>query len=129
MEAAMPLKKIRLELARGEDFPTGSAQHGYEFVAPVGGDGRIDPKEWKIQRDRCRVVRFWGDAEHEHGQLVRVPKGNWAFHYREEGDIAVDDETGYRFADHVFRPGEYVTIRETDEEPHTFRVVKVTDVA
>jgi hypothetical protein len=29
------LKRIRLELARSKEFPMGSANHGYEFVAPL----------------------------------------------------------------------------------------------
>lgn len=123
----MALKKIRLELARAEEFPAGSAEHGYEFVAPLDNNARIDAKEWHSQRNRCRVLRFWGDAEHEHGHLVRRTGNAWAFHYRQEGDIDVDDETGYRFADHVFRPGEYVSIREADEQLQTFRVVQVTN--
>jgi hypothetical protein len=123
----MSLKKIRLELARDEDFPAGSADHGYEFVAPLNEDGRIDAGEWQEKRNKCRVVRFWGTAEREHGQLVRKRGGAWAFHYQESGDIDVDDETGYRFADHAFRRGEYVSIREDDEEMRTFHVVQVSD--
>ncbi len=124
----MPLKKIRLELARDEDFPAGSASHGYEFVAPLNNNGSIDVEEWERKRAKCRVLRFWGSAEHEHGQLVRKRGGSWAFHYRQAGDINVDDEAGYRFADHLFRNGEYVSIREDDEEMRTFRVVQVDDV-
>jgi hypothetical protein len=124
----MSLKKIRLELARDEDFPAGSADHGYEFVAPLGKDFRIDAAEWQEKRSKCRVVRFWGAAEREHGQLVRRPGGAWAFHYKDEGDIDVDDETGYRFADHAFRRGDYVSIREGGEEMRTFRVVQVSNV-
>jgi hypothetical protein len=30
------LKRIRLNLARSKEFPSGSERHGYEFVAPVG---------------------------------------------------------------------------------------------
>jgi hypothetical protein len=36
-----------------------------------------------------------------------------------------EDEAGYRFGDHVFRNGEYVSIRGGDGEIHTFRVVSV----
>ena len=36
-----------------------------------------------------------------------------------------DDEAGYRFASHAFRPGEYVSIRDEDGEMHTFQVVSV----
>jgi hypothetical protein len=124
----MGMKRIRLELARDKDFPSGSSQHGYEFVAPLDGNGRIDPAEWQKRRNECSVLRFWGSAEHEHGWLLRGPRGAWSFHYERAGDIDVDDETGYRFGDHVFRPGEYVSIREADEELRTFRVVTVIDV-
>jgi hypothetical protein len=125
----MSLKKIRLELARDEGFPVGSSDHGYEFVAPLDESGRIDAKEWESQRQKCRVVRFWGTDEHEHGHLVRKTGNAWAFHYEQEGDKNVGDETGYRLGDHVFRRGEYVSIREADEEQRTFVVVSVTDLA
>jgi len=32
------LKRIRLNLARSKEFPVGSDQHGYEFVAPLDAD-------------------------------------------------------------------------------------------
>ena len=38
-----------------------------------------------------------------------------------------DDEAGYRFGDHAFKVGEYVSIRE-DEDLRTFRVVRVQPV-
>ena len=37
------LKRIWLELARSKEFPMGSANHGYEFVAPLDSKGHIDP--------------------------------------------------------------------------------------
>ena len=124
----MSMKRIRLELARDKEFPTGSSQHGYEFVAPLDASGRINASEWHDRRDECRVLRFWGSAEHEHGRLLRRPGGAWAFHYQEAGDIDVDDEVGYRFNDHIFKTSEYVSIREADEELRTFRVTNVSDV-
>jgi hypothetical protein len=125
----MPLKRIRLELARDREFPNGSPAHGYEFIAPLGQDGKIDAAEWQRSRDKCRVFRFWGSAEHEHGHLIKRQGGSWAFKYEREGDVDVEDETGFRFADHSFRPGEYVSIREDDEELRTFNVRSVNDVA
>lgn len=123
----MALKKIRLELARDHDFPEGSNEHGYEFVAPVNADDLLDPHEWKAHRRECRATRFWGNEEPEIGHLVRKPGGHWAIHYDIHGD-ADDDESGYRFDRHRFALGEYVTIREQDDRPRTFRVVKVDDV-
>jgi hypothetical protein len=121
------LKKIRLELARDRDFPNGSRRHGYEFVAPLDEAGHIDAEQWREQRDRCRVRRFWEGQDDEVGHVVRKPGGSWAFHYDIHGD-AEDDESGYRFASHAFNPGEYVSIREQDEELRTFRVVSVNPV-
>jgi hypothetical protein len=92
----MSLSKIRLELARDHDFPIGSREHGYEFTAPLGPDGRIADAEKK--RDCCRVRRFWNGHPDEVGHLIRKPGGSWAFHYDLLGD-ADDDEAGYRFGE------------------------------
>jgi hypothetical protein len=70
------------------------------------------------------VRRFWGGDEDEIGHLVRKPGGSWAFHYDLLGD-ADDDEAGYRFGNHRFAPGEYVSIKEQDDVLRTFRVVFV----
>lgn len=124
----MTLKKIRLELARDHDFPSGSRAHGYEFIAPLTEDGHLDPEGWKKHRAECRAVRFWGDEEHETGHLVRKPGGHWAFHYDIHGDID-DDEAGYRFNSHIFRPGEYVSIHEHDDDTmRTFHVITVEEL-
>ena len=123
----MTLKHIRMELARDHDFPQGSRDHGYLLVAPLDNMDRIDAAEWKAHREQCRVTRFWGDQEHEVGHLVRKPGGAWAFHYDIHGNED-DDETGYRFGDERFRPGEYVSIREQDGEMRTFRVITAVDL-
>ncbi len=117
------LRRIRLNLARTKDFPGGSARHGYEFVAPLDADGHIDAAAWKTHRDQCRVRRFWGDEEDDIGHLVHRPGGSWAFHYDIGGDE--DDEPGYRFAQHAFKVGEYVSIKDEEGEMHTFQVVTV----
>jgi len=120
------LKRIRLNLARSKEFPTGSSRHGYEFVAPLDATGHIDLVLWRANREHCGVRRFWGDEE-EFGKLVHKPGGNehsrWVFDYDETADE--DDEAGYRFASHAFVPGEYVSIRDEDGEMHTFQVISV----
>lgn len=120
------LKRVRLELARDHDFPDGSPRHGYDFIAPLDGDGHIIAREHARLRDRCRVRRFWGEAPDEVGHIVRKPGGAWAFHYDIHGDAA-NDEAGYRFDAHAFRPGEYVSIREHDGHLRTFRVRSVVE--
>lgn len=124
----MTMYRIRLELARDPDFPAGSRDHGYEFTAPLASDGHIDKDEWKRHKDSCRVRRFWGRDDDEIGHLVIKRGGHWAFHYDIHGDED-DDETGYRFGAHAFQPGEYVSIREhDDDELRTFRVISVTEI-
>jgi hypothetical protein len=119
-------KRIRLNLARSKEFPSGSTRHGYEFVAPLDAAGHIDPAQWHKHRENCRVRRFW-NGEEEHGQLAHKPGGaehaRWVFDYGNSGET--DEEAGYRFGSHVFRLGEYVTIGDEHRELHTFRVVSV----
>lgn len=122
----MTLSKVRLEVARSPEFPNGSHLHGYEFSAPLDGDGFISPEEWKAHRSECRVVRFWGDRSHEVGHLIRKPGGSWAFHYDIHGDPD-DDDAGYRFGNHGFKLGEYVSIKDhDDDELHTYKVMAVS---
>ena len=52
-------KRIRLNLARSKEYPSGSDRHGYEFVAPLDARGHIDPKLWQQYREQCGVRRFW----------------------------------------------------------------------
>lgn len=122
----MSLKRIRLELARDRDHPEGRADCGYDLVAPLDAGGHIDAEAWHRQRARCRVRRFWTRIPDEIGHLIRKPGGSWAFHYDIHGDPD-DDESGYRFAAHVFRDGEYISIKEHDDVMRTFRVAAVTD--
>ena len=120
-------KRIVLHLARSKRFPAGSARHGYEFVAPLDGNGHIDPHLWHAHQDHCRVRRFWQGEDDQVGRLVHKPGGaehaRWVFDY--DVDSEEDDEAGYRFGAHVFAPGEYVSIRDEDGDTHTFQVVSV----
>lgn len=120
-------KRIRLELARSKDFPAGSTNHGYELIAPLDANAHIDPALWRKHRDHCGVRRFWGGKE-EIGHLLHRPGGpehaRWVFDY--DGKAEYEDESGYRFGAHEFRPGEYVSIADEAGEMHTFRVAAVT---
>jgi hypothetical protein len=121
------IKRIRLELARSKEFPTGSRRHGYELVAPLDESGHIDPQLWQRYRENCRVRRFWEGEDEQIGRLVHKPGGaehtRWVFDY--DVDRADDDESGYRFGAHKFVPGEYVSISDNDGDMHTFQVASV----
>lgn len=122
MEDALPLRKIRLELARTPDHPDGSSEHGYEFTAPLDAEGHFDADEWRAGREKCKVRRFWRGEDDQHGRLIHRG-ARWAFHYDEEEDEG--DEPIFRFDRHTFKQGEYVSITEHDGEMRTFRVVRV----
>ncbi|MEE9140053.1 MAG: hypothetical protein V3U18_04685 [Alphaproteobacteria bacterium] len=118
----MSFKRIRLELARTDDFPEGSRNHGYEFVAPLGDDGYLDVEEWKRHRKKCTVYRFWQGDDDEHGFLTLTRSGSWAFSYSPGEE---DDEPIFRFEAHPFGEGEYVSITEHDGVDRPFKVVSV----
>lgn len=120
------LKQVLLHLARTKEFPEGSARHYYRFVAPLDAEGHLDAEGWRKHRDQCRVVRSWGDEEADIGHLVHRPGGLWGFRYDIDGDEG--DEAGYRLSSHNFIPGEYVSIRDDEDELHTFRVISVVDI-
>ena len=123
----MPLKRIRLELARDAAHPEGSARHGYEFIAPLAADGHLDPEAWHAERGRCRVRRFWAGEDDEHGRLVHRGR-RWAFAYEDAPPEAGDEEEPiFKFDRHRFVEGEYVSITEHDGVQRTFRVAEVRD--
>jgi len=125
------LNRILLNLARSREFPDGSSRHGYDFIAPLDPRGHIDPVLWRKYRAYCRVRRFWDGEDDEIGRLVHKPggagHGRWVFAYGSDDDD--DDESGYKFGEHAFLPGEYVSIRGQDGKLQTFRVVAVDPVA
>lgn len=118
----MSLMLVRLELARTREFPEGSAQHGYEFAAPLDASGHLDAKGWKEMHQACTVRRFWGDQPEEHGLLVHRRDGKWVFSYRRGDD---DDEPVFRLDRHRFAEGEYVSVTEHDGIARPFKIVSV----
>lgn len=114
---------IRLRLAREPGHPAGDPAHGYDILAPLDEEGRIEVAVWQANRAACRVRKFRSGGENDVGRLVRRDNGEWYFDYDPEDDS--DDETGFRFDAERFVPGEYVSILEDDGETHTFRVTAV----
>lgn len=121
----MTLKKITLELARTDEFPEGSPDCGYEFIAPLNDDGLLDQDEWKSSRDKCSVKRFWKHEDDENGMLVHHRGNAWVFSYIP--DETDDDEPIFKFDQHKFLEGEYVSITEHDGVQRPFRIVKVEE--
>ena len=128
-QTGVHLRRIRLEQARDKGRPEPAPGNGYEFVAPLSEDGRIDIDAWKNYRTLCFVHRLEGGTVVERGLLVHRPGGaggaTWAFDYElGEGE----EEAGYRFGAHPFKIGEYVSVRDEDGDLHTYRVAAVSAV-
>ena len=128
-EAALKLIKVEYEDLPIVAGPEDAIKPGAPLIhpAPLDADGRIDAELWRKHREHCGVRRFWEGEDDEIGRLVHKPGGaehaRWVFDYDETAED--DDEAGYRFGDHRFRNGEYVSIRDEDGEMHTFRVASV----
>ncbi|HUO92071.1 MAG TPA: hypothetical protein VMU22_04075 [Rhizomicrobium sp.] len=123
MNKDISLNRIRLELARMSGFPAGSPWHGYEFVAPLTADGRVDHTAWNELKEMCHVTRFWGDEPDEHGRFVHAASG-WCFKYSQGSEIK--RESLFKLDRHRFTPGGYVTVTEPDGEQRAFRIVAMT---
>ena len=126
--ASSTLRKVTLNAARSKQFPDGSIRHGYDFVAPLTAEGHIDLEGWKAHRGECFAHRFSGDDPERRGLLVHRAGGRggstWRFELGKGAELDEEDD-GFRFADHPFKVGEYVSIRDEDGELVTFRVVSV----
>ncbi len=116
------LKKIRLEMARGKEFPDGSKFHGYEMVAPLTQDGHLDVPAWQSAKDKCWVHRFWQGQADERG-FLQHKRNRWVFSYVPGEE---DDEPIFRLGEHAFKPGEYISITEHDGVQRTFVVAAVS---
>ena len=122
------LRKVTLHAARSKEFPQGSIRHGYDFIAPLTEDGHIDLEAWKAHRGECFAHRFWAGEPAMQGLLVHRAGGpggsTWAFEWKSPR-AGEEEEEGFRFGDHTFKTGEYVSVREAEGELLTFRVISV----
>lgn len=114
-------RHIRIVLAREPGQPSGSAQEGYDILAPLDANGKLDAKTWKTHQAVCRVRRFREGSADRVGRLRRKPGGQWYFDY-EEGEH--DDEAGFHFGEERFVLGEYVSIAH-GRTMRTYKVVRV----
>ena len=55
---------VRLEMARAPDTPVGDPGEGYDIVAPLGADGRLDPAAWRAEPDRASARRWRQGFQH-----------------------------------------------------------------
>lgn len=118
-------RHIRLELAREPGHPDGDARTGYDIVAFLDADGRLDLDACRNQLDRCRVRRFVQDVTVATGRLRHTTGDRWVLDFP---GGAREDATGFRLSDERFVPGEYVSIIAGDGAAHTYCVERVAEV-
>lgn len=119
----MSLMTIRLELGRTQEAPNGDPRHGYEFVAPLNGNGHLDAVEWCSSKRKCGVRSFRPGLPERKGMLRHVGRG-WRFDYL-PGQIE-DDEPFFKLDRHIIAPGLYVTVTEDDGVQRPFKIASVT---
>jgi hypothetical protein len=116
---------IRLELAREPGHPAGAADEGYDIVAPLDPDGRLDGAAWRAEPGRGHVRRFSGNETVGAGRLSQDEDGSWILDM-DQGDD--EDAVGFRFGDERFVAGEYVSLSLPLGEQHTYVVARVVEV-
>lgn len=119
------LSHIRLTLAREPGHPDGDPGTGYDLVAAVDPDGRLDAAGCKAAGDKCRVRRFQAGETMATGRLRHAGHHRWVLDL-EPGET--DDQTGFRFDDAVFHPGAYVSLTAQDGGQHTYVVAQLAPV-
>ncbi len=121
----MSLSRIVMRLARnpGTEFADGDDHRGYTFIAPLSEDGRLDAAALRGQR--AKVRRFAPNEDPREGEL----RGHGQAYVIDYGDDAEGEEPVYRFADHRFALGEYVSITDDEGRLLTYKVTEVTEVA
>lgn len=116
---------IRLELAREAGHPGGAADEGYDIVAPLDAEGRLDGEAQRAEPARGHVRRFSGNETVSAGQLRHGPGGRWTLDM-DQGDA--EDVVGFRFEDERFVVGEYVSLSLPSGDQHTYVVARVVEV-
>ena len=121
----MALYRVHMTLARNEDFPNGSRDHGYEMVVPLDKEDMLDAEDWKVHSKECSVRRFWGDDEVQLGLLRHIGRG-WTIDF----DLSTPsgDEPFFKLDRHKITPGEYLSVKDQDGEMRTFHIETVKPV-
>lgn len=119
------LQHIRLELAREAGHPNGDAGDGWDLVAPLDDEGRLDLDAFLAAPERCFVRRFIRDETIATGRLRHTVGDRWLLDLDGRDDL---DATGFRLGEERFTPGEYVSVLSADGQAHTYGVKRVVAV-
>ena len=107
---------VHLDLARDPDAPQASANDRYTLLLPLGPDGRILEAEAVRHPDYCRVTRMDPEGGVVRGLMRPGPDRHWRFDF---GEI---EESGFRFGEERFAPGEHVVVLRGRDQ-FTYQVI------
>ena len=113
---------VKLELARTDGFPSGSATRSYLIRIPLDETGLIDETALEGDPGRATIRRFWPNEADRSGYVVKAKNG-WVFSYAVGEE---DDENLYHLENHAILQGEYVTITEPDGDRLPYRIASVS---
>ncbi len=116
---------IRLELAREPGHPHGDPRDGWDIVAALEEDGRLDLEACRAEPRRCFVRRFVQDTTVATGRLRHSFGDRWILDLEGRDEI---DAAGFRFGEERFVLGEYVSIVSADGAAHTYGVERLERV-
>ncbi len=107
---------VHLDRVRAPGHPRGSSGDRYTLLLPLGSDGRILEAQAHSHPGYCRVSRTSPGGGVLRGLMRPGSNRSWRL------DFDGAEETGFRFAEERFNPGQYVTVLR-DGDPHTYRVI------
>lgn len=116
---------IRLELAREPGHPHGDSRDGWDIVAALDDQGRLDLETCRSDPKRCFVRRFIRDATIATGHLRHSFGDQWLLDLDGRDDL---EATGFRFGEETFAVGEYVSITSADGQAHTYSIERLQPV-
>ncbi len=121
--------RISLRRAPSPRYPAGRDDDGFEIVAPLDGEGRLDAAGLEGKEHLCRVERFAPGEARRHGGLVhRAGRGRrraaWEFDHDVGGELHAGELANARFA-----IGAVVTLRDRRGAKRQFRVARLEPVA
>lgn len=113
---------VKLELARTDEFPSGSASRSYLIRIPLDENGMIDEAARLADSRRATIRRFWPNEPNLSGYILKARNG-WVFSYAVGED---DDESLFHLENHPIRRGEYLTVTEPDGHRLSYRIAAVS---
>jgi hypothetical protein len=115
----MTWKTIRLELARTDRFPKGSASRAYILRVPLDNDGLINAEVLERNPSRATARRFWSSEPDRFGR-VEHSDGYWLLRCRD-----AQGETDFRMSALPLILDNEIIIEEPDGSKNPFRVASI----